>query len=165
MADVTMQSLRAYLSALYGHPVNVLSISSKGAQEEGDDLKGFGYGSPLFIEYEASGERRKAVLETMSPSSYGHDHFSDRAQAILWEHAAFNDLPRHVRSLDSGAFLDTGAIISTGAAREFFLLTEFVSGTGYFKDLERIRDGGRTEEQDRERHARAGRLPGRDPRT
>ena len=32
-------------------------------------------------------------------------------------------------------------IISTGRAREFFLLTEFVDGTGYFKDLERIRDG------------------------
>jgi hypothetical protein len=87
----------------------------------------------------------------MSPSAYGHDHFSDRAQAILWEHAAFNNLPRHVRSLDSGAFLDSGRLISTGKAREFFLLTEFSPGVGYFKDLERIRDAGAAQEADFER--------------
>ena len=110
--------------------------------------KGFGYGSPLFVEYEVAGERRKAVLETMAPSTYGHDHFSDRAQSILWEHSAFNDLPRHVRSLDSGAFLDSGRLLSTGSAREFFLLTEYVDGTGYFKDLERLRNGGPATEQD-----------------
>ncbi len=126
-------------------------MTGHGTQEEGDDLKGFGYGSPLFIEYMVSGERRKAVLETMAASTYGHDHFSDRAQAILWEHSAFNKLPRHVRSLDSGAFLSSGRMISTGKAGEFFLLTEYVNGAGYFKDLERIRDSGRAGDQDRVR--------------
>jgi hypothetical protein len=153
MASVSLQALTDYLSALHGKPVNVLSLSGHGAQEEGDDLKGFGYGSPLFIEYEIRGKRTKAVLETMAPSAYGHDHFSDRAQAILWEHAAFNNLPRHVRSLDSGAFLDSGSIISTGRAREFFLLTEFAEGSGYFKDLEAIRDGSPASDQDLERVA------------
>lgn len=148
MANVSLQVLKDYLSGLYARPVNVLSVSGHGAQEEGDDLKGFGYGSPLFVEYEVAGERRKAVLETMAPSTYGHDHFSDRAQSILWEHSAFNDLPRHVRSLDSGAFLDSGRLLSTGSAREFFLLTEYVDGTGYFKDLERLRNGGPATGQD-----------------
>ena len=78
----------------------------------------------------------------MAPSTYGHDHFSDRAQAILWEHSAFNNLPAHVRSLDCGAFLESGVIISTGNAEEFFLLTEFVAGKGYFKDLDHIRNTG-----------------------
>ena len=128
-------------------------MTGHGAQEEGDDLKGFGYGSPLFIEYEVAGEPRKAVLETVAPSPFGHDHFADRAQAILWEHSAFNNLPRHVRSIDSGAFLETGGIISTGKAREFFLLTEFVQGSGYFKDLERIRDGAAAGRQDFDRVA------------
>jgi hypothetical protein len=141
MPSLSFQELTEYLSSLYGKQVRVLSLTAHGAQEEGDDLKGFGYGSPLFLEYEVSGERKKAVLETMAPSPYGHDHFSDRAQAILWEHASFNGLPRHVRSIDSGAFLDSGKMISTGRTREFFLLTEFVNGSGYFKDLERIRDG------------------------
>ena len=62
--------------------------------------------------------------------------------------ASFNNLPRHVSSIDSGAFLDTGAMISLGRTQEFFLLTEFVKGNGYFKDLERIRDGAAATDQD-----------------
>jgi len=142
MPQITMQTVAAYLESLYAQPVRVLSMNPDGKQETGDALKAFGYGSPLFLEFEVSGERKKAVLETMTPSSFGHDHFSDRAQTILWEHSAFNNLPRHVRSLDSGAFLESGAIISTGRAREFFLLTEFSEGQGYFKDLDRIRKTG-----------------------
>lgn len=151
MPSITMQALNEYLTSLYNAPVRVLSMTKHGAQEEGDDLKGFGYGSPLFLEYEIRGERKKAVLETMAPSSYGHDHFSDRAQAVLWEHSAFNRLPRHVRSIDSGAFLESGAVISTGRAEEFFLLTEFVAGSAYFKDLERLRDGASAGKNDFER--------------
>ena len=148
MAQITIQAVEKYLESLYAGPVRVLSMTEEGKQETRDDLKAFGYGSPLFLEYEVAGERKKAVLETMTPSSYGHDHFSDRAQAILWEHAAFNNLPRHVRSLDSGAFLNTGKIISTGRAEEFFLLTEFVQGEGYFKDLDRVRRTGLATEED-----------------
>jgi phosphotransferase family enzyme len=142
MPILFMQAVKDYLEALYTKQVRLISMTVHGAQEEGDDLKGFGYGSPLFLEYEIAGERKKAVLETMAPSTFGHEHYSDRAQTILWEHRAFNNLPRHVRSLDSGAFLDSGAMISTGRTEEFFLLTEFVDGVGYFKDLERIRDKG-----------------------
>jgi hypothetical protein len=142
MPTISMQAVKDYLESLYTQQVRLISMTGHGAQEEGDDLKGFGYGSPLFLEYDVAGERKKAVLETMAPSPFGHDHYADRAQAILWEHRAFNNLPRHVRSLDSGAFLDSGAMISTGRTEEFFLLTEFVEGIGYFKDLERIRDAG-----------------------
>jgi hypothetical protein len=148
MPAISAQDLTDYLVSLYRKPVRLLSMTSQGVQEAGDDLKGFGYGSPLFLEYEIDGQRRKAVLETMAPSPYGHDHFSDRAQAILWEHASFNNLPRHVTSIDSGAFLDTGTMISLGRTREFFLLTEFVKGNGYFKDLERIRDGAAATDRD-----------------
>jgi hypothetical protein len=151
MPQITILAVTQYLAELYARPVRMISMTTEGKQETCDDLKAFGYGSPLFLDYEVSGERIKAVLETMTPSSYGHDHFSDRAQAILWEHAAFNNLPRHVRSLDSGAFLESGAIISTGKTSEFFLLTEYVPGQGYFKDLDRIRETERAEERDHER--------------
>ncbi len=148
MPQITMQAIGDYLTSLYGKPIHMISMTVEGRQESSTDLKAFGYGSPLFLEYEVAGERMKTVLETMTPSSFGHDHFADRAQAILWEHSAFNNLPRHVRSLDNGAFLESGAIISTGKAREFFLLTEFVSGNGYFKDLDRIRKSGAATDQD-----------------
>ena len=148
MPTVTIEAARSYLERLLGKPVRILSMGGHDKQELAGDLKAFGYGTPIFIDYESGGERRQAVLETMSPSSFGHDHFSDRAQAILWEHSAFNDLPRHVRSLDSGAFLRNGAIVSTGNAEEFFVLTEFVPGTGYFKDLDSIRESGSASETD-----------------
>jgi len=148
MPKIMIHAVAAYLESLYAKPVQLFSMTAEGKQEAGDDLKAFGYGSPLFLEYEVSGARKKAVLETMAPSSFGHDHFSDRAQAILWEHSAFNNLPCHVRSLDSGAFLNSGSIISTGSAQEFFLLTEFVQGNGYFKDLDRIRKTGIASDED-----------------
>ncbi len=142
MPPLSFDAVADYLSRLLGGPVRVLSLAEHSKQELGGELKGFGYGTPVFIEFELRGEKRRAVLETMSPSSYGHDHFSDRAQAVLWEHDAFNRLPRHVRSLDSGAVLRSGGLVSTGAAEEFFLLTEFVEGSGYFLDLERVRATG-----------------------
>jgi hypothetical protein len=151
MRKITMQAVSEYLTAFYGKPARVLSLAEHDKQELAGEFKAFGYGTPLFLEYEVAGEKKRAVLETMSPSSFGHDHFSDRAQAILWEHAAFNSLPRHVRSIDSGAFLDSGKIISTGRAEEFFLLTEFVEGRGYFKDLERIHQTGVASEADMKR--------------
>ncbi len=141
MPPLSFDAVAEYLSCLVGSPVRVLSIAEQGKKELGGDLKSFGYGTPVFLEFETGGNIRKAVLETMSPSSFGHEHFSDRAQAVLWEHGAFNDLPHHVHSLDSGAFLRSGGLISTGQAEEFFLLTEFVEGDGYFRDLERL---GRT---------------------
>jgi hypothetical protein len=141
MPPLSFDAVAEYLSRLFGSPVRVLSLAEQGRKDLGGDLKTFGYGTPFFLEFEIGGKIRRAVLETMSPSSFGHDHFSDRAQTILWEHGAFNALPRHVRSLDSGAFLRSGALISTGQTEEFFLLTEFVEGEGYFRDLDRI---GRT---------------------
>ena len=148
MPQISIQAVTKYLESHYEKSVRVLSMTGENDQDARGELKAFGYGSPLFLEYEVEGERKKAVLETMASSSFSHDHFSDRAQAILWEHSAFNSLPRHVHSLDSGAFLDTGEIISTGRAQEFFLLTEFAQGEGYFKDLDRIRRTGVAEEED-----------------
>jgi hypothetical protein len=151
MPAVSYDSLQDYLSRFFGTPVTVSSIKAQGKQELAGAMKAFGYGTPLFIEYDAEGTHRQVVLETMTPSTFGHDHFSDRAQSILWEHGAFNTLPRHVRSLDSGAFLRSGSLVSTGQAEEFFLLTEFVEGQGYFKDLDRIRETGLTTKNDLDR--------------
>jgi Phosphotransferase enzyme family len=148
MPIITIQAVTKYLTALYSGPVRILSMTAEGRQETSRDLKAYGYGAPLFIEFEINGERKRVVLETMAPSTYGHDHFSDRAQTILWEHSAFNSLSRHVRSLDSGAFLESGAIISSGKAVEFFLLTDFVEGRGYFKDLDRIGGAGAATDED-----------------
>jgi hypothetical protein len=78
----------------------------------------------------------------MSPGPFGHEHMPDRAQELLWEHRAFNILPRHVRSLDVCGFRPDGSLTPLGDVNEFGLLTEFVEGEPYARDLERIRDTG-----------------------
>jgi hypothetical protein len=151
MPAISIEAVQYYLQQLLGVPVKILSLAEHGKQELAGELKAFGYGTPVFVDYEAGGSRKQSVLETMTPSSFGHEHFSDRAQAILWEHSAFNNLPRHVRSIDCGAFLRTGKMISTGEADEFFLLTEFVEGRGYFRDLDRIAAEGTATALDKDR--------------
>jgi aminoglycoside phosphotransferase (APT) family kinase protein len=68
---------------------------------------------------------------------------ADRAQALLEDHSSFNRLSRHVRSIDVGAFRRDGSAVSLGDAEEFFVLTEYAEGRGYFEDVTRMRDDSR----------------------
>src|SRR5438093_10454459 len=49
----------------------------------------------------------------------------------------------HIRSMDIGEFRRDGSAISAGDADEFFILTEYAEGRGYFEDLTRMRDDSR----------------------
>jgi hypothetical protein len=91
------------------------------------------------IDYEIEGNAQRAVLHTVAAGPFGHEHMSDRAQSLLWDHSSFNALPRHVRSLDVGAFRKDGHTVSLGDAEEFFILTEYAEGRGYFEDLVRMK--------------------------
>jgi len=144
------KELIKYLSSIYKKPIELKylgKLSGKGDEE----LKGFGYGEPILIEFEVDGQKKKAVLETMRPGGFGHDHYSDRAQCILWQYATFNKLPKHAPSVDAGAFTKEGMIISLGGAEEFFLLTEHIQGVEYYKDLEKIQKKGKLSKLDRQR--------------
>lgn len=142
MPDLSREKLESYLSALLGNPVRVLGLSRLGEQISTGAIKGYGYGTPILIGYEAAGGRGKMVLETISPGPFGHEHMSDRAQMLLWDHDAFGRLPRHPRSIDVGVFLSEGSLLSIGKAEEFFLLNEYVEGSGYIHDLARLQAGG-----------------------
>jgi hypothetical protein len=129
--------LSEYLQA----PVRRTSVLGGNAEDR--EQKQAGYGTPVLVEYESGeGEGKRVVLHTMGPSHFGHEHMSDRAQILLWQKDTFNRLPRHIRALDVGAFGTGGALVSLGAAEEFFLLTEYAEGDGYFLDLERIAKTG-----------------------
>ncbi|HEY7333442.1 MAG TPA: phosphotransferase [Bryobacteraceae bacterium] len=148
MHELTRQHLEQYLSALEGRPVTVLAsgrLDAIGSEE----VKGYGYGVPLRIEYQPEGRpRRTAVLHTISPGPFGHEHMADRAQELLWSHRAFNRLPRHVRSLDVAGVKRSGAFVSLGDVEELCLLTGYADGQLYANDLERILHSGELTEQD-----------------
>jgi len=133
-----------YLKQVYRKDIVVTGTGKLGETEEG--LKEFGYGKPLLIRFSADGEAKSAVLSSMrTEGGFGHDHFSDRAQILIWQYATFNRLPEHVRSIDCGYFTHDGRLKSAGDAEEYFLLMEEVEGVEYFLDLERIRSNGATE--------------------
>jgi aminoglycoside phosphotransferase (APT) family kinase protein len=142
MDSLKTSELERYLSSLWGPSARILRCVPIGKAAPSGDAKGFGYGVPLRIDVEVEGRTRSVVLETMSANSFGHEHRADRAQAILWSHSAYNELPKHARSVDVGATRTSGDLVSLGSADEFFVLMEFVGGEGYATDLARIRDTG-----------------------
>ena len=145
---ISKQALEQYLSERWGPDTAVRSFGQLGDVQSRSVLKKFGYGSPVIIEARVGGCIRRMVLETMRPGPNGHEHMADRAHAMLWDYASYNHLPRHVPALDVGAFTTSGRLRSVGDAREFFVLTEFIKGEEYQRDLARIARTGRLERQD-----------------
>jgi len=155
LLKLSVERLEEYLSSVYKARVKVSGFFPLGMEKEakaGKDLKGFGYGVPYIIEFSVNGEAKRVVLETMRPEGFGHDHFSDRAQILLWQHSAFNKLPRHVCSIDVGVFTADGeGLRSLSECGEFFIVTELVDGRLYHFDLDCIKETGQVSELDEQR--------------
>lgn len=143
MPVLTQEQIQQYLQSVVGIPVAVLDVTALGKTREKGDVKQYGYGIPLKVDFQVDGrERQSAVLHTVAPGPFGHEHMADRAQQLLWEHQAFNRLPRHVRSLDVCGCGPSGHLRSLGGLEEFCLLTDYAEGESYSHDMERMRDSG-----------------------
>ena len=151
MPILKKQSLQRYLQSRFGPATTLLSYGPIGKESSKGTYKQYGYGSPIRVTFQAGKLRRSAVLETMSPGPFGHEHMADRAQAILWDYESYSRLPRHVKALDVGAFTSTQTLFSVAKAREFFVLTEWVAGASYHDDLRRLVEGGSLRALDRRR--------------
>jgi aminoglycoside phosphotransferase family enzyme len=151
--QLQINAVEDYLTGLFGS-AKVKRVSELGGipVEVEEGIKGFGYGKPYLIDFEAGGKSQSVVLSSMRvQKGFGHDHFSDRAQILIWQNSVFDKLPKHVRSLDVGYFTEKGELFSAGKADEYFLLMEKIEGKEYFLDLERIRKDGKLTSLDRER--------------
>ena len=132
-------AVAAYLRKVHGADVHEVRITPLGGGRQGD--KGYGYGIPLRVDYRVGAAEHRAVLESVRPGPFGHEHMADRAQQLLWAHDAFARLPKHVRSLDVGAVRSSGELVPLGNAEELFMLAEFIDGREYADDLIRLRGG------------------------
>jgi hypothetical protein len=151
LLQLKAERLEEYLSTLFKRPAKVLRINPLIA-DSGQELKGFGYGVPYVIDFTVNSETKRVVLEAMRPGGFGHEHFADRAAVLLWQHSAFNTLPKHVHSYDVGSFTsDCETLRSLGDCCEFFLITEFIEGNLYHNDLDRIKSNGSMTSLDEER--------------
>jgi len=142
MLGLDVDRLKEYLSSVYKANIEITFVGELGKKEETHEkeLKGFGYGIPYLIEFRTGGKAKSIVLETMrTEGGFGHDHFSDRAQVLLWQHSTFNKLPKHAKSVDVGAFTTDNRMKTLGDCKEFFIVTELVDGVLYHNDLDRIK--------------------------
>jgi hypothetical protein len=137
------QQVEQYLSSLFKQAVKVRTLTLLGQTTRDLSEKSYGYGTPVRIDYEtAGGDAKRAVLHTVGAGAFGHEHMADRARILLWQHMAFNRLPRHIQALDVGGFDGTGSVSSMGGIEELCLLTEYADGEPYANDLERIQSDG-----------------------
>jgi hypothetical protein len=99
-------------------------------------------------------EEKRLIFKTLSPSGFGHDHFSDRARVLLLANANYNLMPKHVRAFDVVGD-SPHRFISLKEAKEFYIFMEEARGHSYFSDLNAILERGSLSSSDQDR---AGRL-------
>ncbi|MGC4099639.1 MAG: phosphotransferase [Nitrospira sp.] len=151
MPVLSRQALERYLQTRFGPITRLLSYVVIGKESSKGKQKRYGYGTPVKLTFRIGRRVQSAVLETMKPGPFGHEHMADRAQAMLWDYDSYGSLPRHVKALDVGAFDDTQAPSSIAEAREFFVLNEWTDGASYYADLTRLAKGGALRKLDRQR--------------
>jgi hypothetical protein len=145
------KQLETYVHDRFGPEARLLTFGPIGEETSSSAAKGYGYGAPIRLTVQVGRHIHRAVLETMKPGPFGHEHPADRAQALLWDYESYGRLPRHVAALDVGGFTEQGALFSVAPAREFFVLTQWVDGRSYYEDLARLARTGRLSQRDRQR--------------
>ena len=90
--------MAAYLRIVHGAEVSDVRITPLGGGRQGD--KGYGYGIPLRVDYRLGDKPRRAVLESVRPGPFGHEHMADRAQQLLWAHDAFDAVERQLKAVE-----------------------------------------------------------------
>jgi hypothetical protein len=151
----------SYLTRQLEAPVQVLQLRRLGANTptplpsallhpdgnqphaaDADALKTFGYGDPILVECLVDGRYKRFILRTMATNQFDHQLRSDRAAETLLCYDTFNALPQHSQALDIGVVTKDHRLVSIAEGDELFLLTEYVSGAPYARDLQRLRKTG-----------------------
>ena len=102
MPTLNKRALEDYLRSRFGPHAELLSYGVIGKESSKGSQKRYGYGTPVKLTFQLGRHVRSAVLETMRPGPFGHEHMADRAQAMLWDYDSYGRLPRHVKAYASG---------------------------------------------------------------
>lgn len=141
VAGIDRDVLERYLSLLFEPGLEIVEMKALGVPGN-DEVKRYGYGTAVEVDYKIDGQLRRAVFQTVRPGPHGHETMPDRAGLLLSNHETFSRLPKHAHAFDVGVIDRSGALHSLGEAEEFFILTEHVPGVGYERDFFRMRDTG-----------------------
>ncbi|MBI5507442.1 MAG: phosphotransferase [Deltaproteobacteria bacterium] len=141
--------IQAYLRHA-GFPDAIVKSLAPLGQKTQEGLKGFGYGRPLRVSFASGGATRDLVVRTMSPDPFGHNRRSARAETLILCFDTFNTFPGHIRATDIGAFTESGELLPMGRG-EVFLVTEYVDGELYARDLSALQSAAAATDRDRNR--------------
>jgi len=149
---INLGSLKNYIKEVLGGDCSLIKVSTlAGAVYKEGEIKGYGYGEPLLLEVRCKDIEKRFVLNTIKMDHFGHEYMSDRAAILIWNHIAYNKLPKHVKSIDLGYIDKDGNIYSIDTPIEFIQLVEYVEGLEYFHDLNRIGESGELTQLDIDR--------------
>jgi hypothetical protein len=146
--SIRREAVAAALARIEGRDVTLLHLDRIAEDRAPTELKQVGYGEPALVRYRVGDRDKRAVLHTMAPNWFGHDRRSDRAALVLLAADTYDDVPKHTRVLDVGAIDARGELVSLAGDGELWLLTEYVEGTLYAKDLRALEAGGRATPRD-----------------
>lgn len=148
----------AYLTERFQGEVKVLRLTKLGDKDaaylpptndqavngtaEAPMLKTFGYGQPILVECLINDKPSRLVLHTAASNAFGHDLRADRAAEMLLDYDTYNALPQHTHAWDVGVITHDNRLMSLAEGNEFFVLTDYVNGEAYARDLSRLRDTG-----------------------
>jgi hypothetical protein len=107
------------------------------------------HGTAYRITFSISDKKKIIMMKTLFPSRFGHDHYADRAQVLLLANANYNEMPKHVKSMDIVGDSE-GGLIPVGDAREFYIFMEEAEGEPYFSALDEILKRGNLTKNDKE---------------
>lgn len=129
------------LISKFGESLKIIDIMYLGRGVHGCGIK---------IECEVNNQKIYLVVKTIMPNGFGHEYLSDRLQVLMLANQSYNQLPKHVRSIDV-VVQDQENLISVGDSEDAFLLTEWVEGRPYYDDLDAIVERGALTDRDEER--------------
>jgi hypothetical protein len=130
-----------YLKECFGPETSLTGI-----QRLGEGVHGVAY----LLKFKRSHKEERLIMKTLFSSRFGHDHYSDRAQVLLLANANYNDMPKHIKTVDVVG-VSPDRLISVKDAKEFYIFMEEAKGESYFKDLDAILKRGHLNESDIER--------------
>ena len=127
--EIEPEKVSPYLSEVFQKPARVETVKKLGT-----GVLGWAY----LVEATIDGRRQSLVLKMAKGSGFGQDYPADRACTLIYANSVYNKLLRHVHSFDVGAITENGSLKTLGDSKEFFIVMQYVQGSEYAADLDRI---------------------------
>jgi Phosphotransferase enzyme family len=132
---IVIEQLQTYLRTRFDPTLQVLSVQALNSAANKSGNFTSAYRADI---QDAHGQTRSVVVKQIVATGFGLEEPEDRVRHLLWCYRAYTELPRHPNALDIGFNRSDTSWVSLADSQEFFLIEEYVEGSGYYLDLEQM---------------------------